>query len=64
MTGLFQDLRFAIHSLNRDRRFTLLAVLALALGIGSVTVIPTLITTAWSASQWTSLGSRVWAVKP
>jgi|SRR5438105_9328926 len=39
MTGLFQDLRFAIHSLNRDRRFTLLAVLALALGIGSVTVI-------------------------
>ena len=33
MTGLFQDLRFAILSLNRDRRFTLLAVLALALGI-------------------------------
>ena len=34
-----QDLRFAIHSLKKDRRFTLLAVLALALGIGSVTVI-------------------------
>ena len=39
MNGLLQDLRFALHSLSRDRRFTLLAVLALALGIGSVTVI-------------------------
>ena len=39
MPGLMQDLRFAIHSLGRDRRFTLLAILALALGIGSVTVI-------------------------
>jgi predicted permease len=39
MNGLLQDLRFAIHNLGRDRRFTLLAVLALALGIGSVTVI-------------------------
>ncbi|HUJ30691.1 MAG TPA: ABC transporter permease [Candidatus Acidoferrum sp.] len=36
---LSQDLRFAVRSLNKDRRFTLLAVLALALGIGSVTVI-------------------------
>lgn len=36
---LWQDLRFAVRSLNKDRRFTLLAVLALALGIGSVTVI-------------------------
>lgn len=34
-----RDLRFAVRSLNKDRRFTLLAVLALALGIGSVTVI-------------------------
>jgi len=39
MNGLLQDIRFAIHNLGRDRRFALLAVLALALGIGSVTVI-------------------------
>ncbi|HEU5400406.1 MAG TPA: ABC transporter permease, partial [Terriglobales bacterium] len=36
---LWQDLRFAIRSIKRDRSFTALAVLALALGIGSVTVI-------------------------
>ncbi|HWG57882.1 MAG TPA: ABC transporter permease [Candidatus Acidoferrales bacterium] len=36
---LWQDLRLAIRGLNRDRRFTLLAVLALALGIGAATVI-------------------------
>lgn len=34
-----RDLEFALRSLNKDRRFTLLAVLALALAIGSVTVI-------------------------
>lgn len=37
--SIWQDLRFAIRSLNKDHRFTLLAVLALSLGIGSVTVI-------------------------
>jgi hypothetical protein len=36
---VWRDLRFALQSLSRDKRFTLLAVLALALGIGSVTVI-------------------------
>ena len=36
---LWQDLKFAVRSLKRGRSFTALAVLALALGIGSVTVI-------------------------
>ena len=34
-----QDLRYAGRTLARDRRFSLLAILALALGIGSATVI-------------------------
>jgi hypothetical protein len=32
---MWQDLRSAIRRLNEDRRFSLLAILALALGIGS-----------------------------
>lgn len=36
---IWRDLRFAVRSLNKDRRFAVLAVLAPALGIGSVTVI-------------------------
>jgi putative ABC transport system permease protein len=36
---IWQDLRFAIRGLTKYRRFTLLAILALALGIGSATVI-------------------------
>jgi putative ABC transport system permease protein len=35
----WQDLRFALRNLNKDRRFAFLAILALSLGIGSVTVI-------------------------
>jgi len=35
----FRDLRFGLRSLNKDRRFALLAILALALGIGATTVI-------------------------
>ncbi len=34
-----RDLRFAIRSLNKDRRFALTAILALALGIGASTVV-------------------------
>jgi putative ABC transport system permease protein len=39
MTGLRQDFRFAFRSLAKDRRFSLLSILALALGIGASTVI-------------------------
>jgi putative ABC transport system permease protein len=39
MTGILQDFRFALRSLAKDRRFASLAILALALGIGSATVI-------------------------
>jgi putative ABC transport system permease protein len=39
MNETLQDLRYAIRSLAKDRRFSLLAILALALGIGAATVI-------------------------
>src|SRR5579884_3340295 len=39
MHGLWQDVRYGVRGLGRDRGFTFLAVLALALGIGSVTTI-------------------------
>jgi len=39
MIGLLQDFRFAIRGLRKDRRFALLAILALAMGIGSATVV-------------------------
>jgi len=37
--GLYRDLRYTVRTLAKDRRFTPLAVLALALAIGSATVI-------------------------
>jgi putative ABC transport system permease protein len=39
MNLLWRDVRFAVRSLGRDRRFTALAVVALALGIGATTAI-------------------------
>ena len=39
MDFLWRDLRFAIRSLGRDPRVTVLALLALALGIGATTAI-------------------------
>ncbi|HXI42724.1 MAG TPA: ABC transporter permease, partial [Bryobacteraceae bacterium] len=39
LDSLWHDLRFAMRSLNKARSFTLLAVLTLALGIGSTTAI-------------------------
>jgi len=37
--SIFRDFVYALRTLRNDRRFTLLAILALALGIGSATVI-------------------------
>jgi putative ABC transport system permease protein len=39
MDWLLRDLRFGVRNLIKDRRFALLAILALALGIGATTVI-------------------------
>src|ERR1700722_20204404 len=39
MTWLWQDVRFGLRTIARDRGFFLAAVLALALGIGSTTAI-------------------------
>ena len=39
MTNLVQDLRFAVRSFLRSPRFTVPAVLALALGIGATSAV-------------------------
>ncbi|MGB7188835.1 MAG: ABC transporter permease [Acidobacteriaceae bacterium] len=39
LENLLRDLRFALRSLNKNRRFSFLAILALSLGMGSATVI-------------------------
>jgi predicted permease len=39
LENLFRDLKFGIRNLKKDRRFAFVTVLALALGIGSTTVV-------------------------
>jgi len=39
LSSFWQDLRFAVRGIKKDRGFALLAILALALGIGATTVI-------------------------
>ena len=43
MSSILQDLRYAARRLVRDRRFTLAAVAALALGIGATSAVFTLV---------------------
>ncbi len=39
LDNLLRDFRYAIRNLRKDRRFTLLAIFALALGIGTCTIV-------------------------
>jgi putative ABC transport system permease protein len=41
--GLVRDFRYAQRSLRKDYRFSLVAILALALGIGASTVVFTVV---------------------
>src|SRR5467141_5252392 len=39
LESLARDLRYALRNLRKDRRFSLIAILALALGIGASTIV-------------------------
>ena len=39
MENVFRDFRYAVRSLRKDKRFAVVAVFALALGIGASTVV-------------------------
>src|ERR1700677_2875478 len=41
------DFRYAVRSLRKDRRFALIAIFALALGIGASTVVFSIIYNGW-----------------